>query len=271
MKTRVISGIVIALLLVVFMMAGGYPLGIILLLLSLSAYYELTRAFGEKKESDKSIDAMQIWGYIVIFIHYLFIMWKQTMDTYIFSVMLAFFGIMIIYVIKFPKYKVSVALYSVFSFVYAPIMLSFIYMLRIMENGKFLAWLPFVAWICDTCAYFAGRTLGKHKMTPVLSPKKTIEGAIGGIIGSVVAGAIYGLIYANVYGKEKGIIIAFVIITFVASIISQIGDLTASGIKREHNIKDYGNLIPGHGGIMDRFDSVIFVAPMIYFLAAALL
>jgi phosphatidate cytidylyltransferase len=105
---------------------------------------------------------------------------------------------------------------------------------------------------------------------PKLSPKKTIEGAIGGIIGSVIVGAIIGYIISVREGLDARVILVLVLITFVGSIIAQLGDLLASGIKRDHNIKDYGTLIPGHGGIMDRFDSVIFVIPCIYFLAAVL-
>ncbi len=112
--------------------------------------------------------------------------------------------------------------------------------------------------------------MGKHKLVPRLSPKKTIEGAIGGVVGSVIVGAIIGYILYVRESLDYGIIIALMVITFVGSIIAQLGDLLASGIKRDHNNNDYGQLIPGHGGIMDRFDSVIFVIPCIYFLAAVL-
>ena len=149
--------------------------------------------------------------------------------------------------------------------------MSFVYLLRIRNLGAYFAWVPFIAWVCDTCAYFAGRAFGKHKMAPVLSPKKTIEGAIGGILGSVIVGAIIGYILYRNETHSIATVWGLMIICFAGSIISQIGDLLASGIKRDHNIKDYGTLIPGHGGIMDRFDSVIFVIPCIYFLAAVML
>jgi len=112
---------------------------------------------------------------------------------------------------------------------------------------------------------------GKHKLAPVLSPKKTIEGSIGGTLASVITGGIFGYILSTNMVHNNNLIWVFMIITFVAAIVSQIGDLAASGIKRDHGIKDYGNIIPGHGGIMDRFDSVIFVAPMIYGLAVIML
>ena len=112
----------------------------------------------------------------------------------------------------------------------------------------------------DIMAYFTGYLIGKHKLAPVLSPKKTIEGAIGGVVGAGLLCGIYGAIFADFY------IVQCIIIGVVGGAFSQAGDLTASAFKRKMGIKDYGNLIPGHGGIMDRFDSVIFVAPFVYYL-----
>ena len=127
------------------------------------------------------------------------------------------------------------------------------------------------SWICDTCAYFVGVAIGKHKMSPKLSPKKSIEGAIGGIAGSAIVGALYAYFIVEKVIAHQQITWVFVLISAVGAIISQIGDLAASAIKRNHDIKDYGKLIPGHGGVMDRFDSVIFTAPMIYLLVHLLI
>ena len=107
--------------------------------------------------------------------------------------------------------------------------------------------------------------IGKRKLAPVLSPKKSIEGAIGGVVGAAILGAIYALAVQKNISMEHAPLY-FAIICAVGAMISQFGDLIASGIKRQHQIKDYGKLIPGHGGILDRFDSVIFTAPMIYVL-----
>ena len=109
---------------------------------------------------------------------------------------------------------------------------------------------------------------GKRKLAPVLSPKKSIEGAIGGALGAAILGAIYGAVVSSrlVMGNAP---VLFAIICAAGAVISQCGDLIASGIKRQHGIKDYGNLIPGHGGVLDRFDSVIFTAPLIYTLLFA--
>lgn len=266
MKTRVISGIIIAAALAAIIIPGGYVLAAALLIVSLVGFYELSLAFGVHEEGRK-FSALEVSGYLSIIVHYVQMIVFRDFRYYIFSVMFAFFIMMICYVLSFPKRTSIQALSCFFSFVYVPISLSFIYLLRMGSLGIYLAWLPFIAWVCDTCAYFAGRALGKHKLVPVLSPKKTVEGAIGGTLGSVAVGFVFGyVLYRNVT-KDYGVIIMIVLITLVGSVISQIGDLLASGIKREHNIKDYGTIIPGHGGIMDRFDSVIFVTPCIYFLS----
>ena len=107
---------------------------------------------------------------------------------------------------------------------------------------------------------------GKHKLAPILSPKKSIEGSIGGIAGSAIVGALFGYFIAEQVITDQQVTWVFALIGAIGSVVSQIGDLAASAIKRNYEIKDYGKLIPGHGGIMDRFDSVLVTAPMIYFL-----
>lgn len=143
--------------------------------------------------------------------------------------------------------------------------LVFLPLLYSTPNGKFLIWYILIAaWGTDTFAYAVGMRFGKHKLTKI-SPKKSVEGSIGGTIGAIVLALIYTAIvqkYVNLNLSHT-----FVAITTLAlSILSQLGDLAASSIKREMEIKDYGNLIPGHGGMLDRIDSIIFVAPFAYFL-----
>lgn len=123
-----------------------------------------------------------------------------------------------------------------------------------------------IAWIPDAGAYFVGTALGKHKLCPDISPKKTIEGAVGGLVVSAVVFALFGLCYQQIMLKTKGIEFsvnypAIIIIAVIGVFISMIGDLSASLLKREYEIKDYGNILPGHGGFVDRFDSVYFVLP----------
>ena len=123
-----------------------------------------------------------------------------------------------------------------------------------------LVWLVvFAAFGSDVMAYFTGMAIGRHKLCPEISPKKTIEGAIGGILGSVLVCGLFGHFFAPQY------FVHCLVIGVLGAVISQCGDLTASAFKRRMGIKDYGNLIPGHGGILDRFDSVLFTAPGIYY------
>ncbi|WFA09768.1 phosphatidate cytidylyltransferase [Tissierella sp. Yu-01] len=131
--------------------------------------------------------------------------------------------------------------------------------IQYLENTKYI-WLIFIiAFGTDTFAYLAGNMFGRKKLCPKISPNKTVEGSIGGIIGSVIVVVIYSFIVAiNPIWKV-------IILTVCTSIVSQLGDLVASRIKRVTGIKDFGNLIPGHGGIIDRFDSIIFTAPVIYY------
>ena len=139
-------------------------------------------------------------------------------------------------------------------------------LLRYMENGVYLFLLPFIgAWVSDTFAYFTGRFLGRHKLAPIISPKKTIEGSIGGIVFAVGVFALYGVILSS-----RGLIpnyLALCLAGLFVSILSQIGDLALSLVKREYGIKDYGKLFPGHGGVLDRFDSVIATAPVLLILS----
>ena len=155
-----------------------------------------------------------------------------------------------------------------FGVFYVAVMLSYVYQTRMLEDGAVAVWLIFLSsWGCDTCAYCAGKLFGKHKLPSKLSPNKTIEGCLGGIIGAALIGFLFALAF---YRQETEFWWQFAMIGGVGSVISQIGDLTASAIKRNYDIKDYGKLIPGHGGILDRFDSIIFTAPLVYLLAILL-
>ena len=137
-----------------------------------------------------------------------------------------------------------------------------------MNCGEYTVWLIFIgSWGSDTMDYVVGRKLGKHKIAPKLSPKKSLEGLIGGIVGAALIGVIFSVIFWDELGKAfSNPVLVFALAGAIGSVVSQIGDMAASAIKRNKGIKDYGSLIPGHGGILDRFDSVIFIAPIVYFL-----
>lgn len=138
---------------------------------------------------------------------------------------------------------------------------SFVRIMR-MEQGRYYVLLPFVAaFTSDAFALFAGMLFGKHKLAPNLSPKKTIEGSIGGFVGAILCVLVYAVIVGKIWDFAPNYLV-FVLYGLLGSAISQLGDLAFSYIKREYGIKDYGNLLPGHGGILDRFDSIIFCAPL---------
>jgi len=163
------------------------------------------------------------------------------------------------------KTTIEDILITLFGMIYVVFFLCFIPLLYGKVNGKYLIWFILIAaWGTDTCAYFVGCKFGKHKFSHI-SPKKSIEGCIGGTVGSM----ILALSYAFALNKLVGLQISYIYIVpiaFALSILSQIGDLSASSIKRTVGIKDFGNLIPGHGGMLDRIDSIIFIAPFAYFL-----
>ena len=150
-----------------------------------------------------------------------------------------------------------------FGICYITLMLMFLSIIRGLNNGKFLIWYVFLAsWLTDVFAYLTGKAVGKHHFTDI-SPNKTIEGCIGGTLGATILIVIYTILLNKFAGFEINVIIAG-LVGILLSIIGQIGDLSASCIKRHVGIKDYSDLIPGHGGMVDRLDSVIFIAPFAY-------
>jgi phosphatidate cytidylyltransferase len=256
---RAISGIILVIIALVTIILGKYVLLATVLTISLIGFFELARVY----ELQWKLPA--IAGYIATICYYFMI--SMEYNEYLIVFFIAYLIVLMgIYVFTFPKYKAEDMMVCFFGMFYVVLMLSYIYQVRMMEDGAYIVWLIFLcSWGCDTCAYLVGVMFGKHKMAPVLSPKKSVEGGIGGVLGAALLGFIYATIFKNKISLDN-INIIFPIVCAVGGIISQIGDLTASGIKRNHNIKDYSKLIPGHGGILDRFDSVIITAPIIYYL-----
>lgn len=266
--TRLISGILLLTFTFVTMFFGGQLLLITLFMISLIGLYELYKVM--KFENTP----LACVGYLGAFAWYLNIDTKpnaildiKVPELMIFSIVVV--AALLVFVVKYPKYSANQLFSTIFGIFYIPVMISFIFKTR--ENiayGQWLAWMVYVSsWGSDTCAYAVGRLFGRHKLAPNLSPKKSVEGSVGGIVGSALIGVIFGLIMSNFTGKSENLIIIFAVIGGLGSVISQIGDLAASGIKRNYDIKDYGHLIPGHGGILDRYDSIIITAPIVYFLS----
>lgn len=160
---------------------------------------------------------------------------------------------------KQPFSQVSICL---FGGLVMPLLMTALVRIHDTEHGRFFILIPFVmAFLSDTGAYFAGRAFGKHKLAPVISPNKTVEGVVGGVVGGMVGMAAYALVLQLGFDFSVNYWITLVY-GAVGSLTAVFGDLCFSVIKRQTGIKDYGNLIPGHGGILDRFDSTCFVAPL---------
>ena len=257
--TRLISGILMVIAAAFLLIKGGPLLFAVSLLISLVGLNELYRVLG----IDKKLPG--IIGYLAVAAYYMLV-WFGWTNYVILLIIALFMSLMFVYVFTFPKYcteDITSALFGVF---YVGIMFSFVYQIRSMSDGAYLVWLIlFSSWGCDTCAYCVGMLFGKHKLAPKLSPKKSIEGAIGGVVGAALLGFIYGKFFSQQMAEIARPELVLAGACAIGSMISQVGDLAASAIKRNHDIKDYGNLIPGHGGIMDRFDSMIFTAPAVYF------
>ena len=152
-----------------------------------------------------------------------------------------------------------------FGICYISLFLMFVPLINGLENGKLLVWYIFTcAWGTDIFAYIFGKWIGKHKFSKI-SPNKSIEGCVSGIIGAILLSLLATYIFNSFFGMEFSYI-STIIISIILSVVGQIGDFAASSIKRYVGIKDFSNLIPGHGGMLDRLDSVIFIAPFAYML-----
>lgn len=269
-KERTVSAVILAAAALASILPGGIILAMTLYVVSVIGFLELTKACGVRERAAsgdyEKRNALEWAGIGCITLYYGVTYWTQDTSYSMELVIGMLIVLMFVYVFGFSTYHASQMMDTYFSLIYAPVMLSFVFLTRQLENGIYLVWMIFISsWISDTCAYLVGVMIGKHKLAPVLSPKKSIEGALGGVAGAALAGALFGMYLDRVLSLGH-FAVMLAIVGGVGSVISQVGDLAASAIKRNHGIKDYGKLIPGHGGIMDRFDSVIFTAPITYFL-----
>lgn len=268
-KERTISAVVIVIVALASILPGGIILAAVLYVISIIGYLELTKACGVRKGEKPG--SLEITGIAAITCYYPVIYFVQDSSYAVMVIILSMMAMMSVYVFSYPRFHASQVMAAYFSLIYAPVMLSFVFLTRQLENGIYLVWMIFISsWISDTFAYLTGVMIGRHKLAPVLSPKKSVEGAVGGVIGAALVGALFGVYISSALGMDQ-IAVILAVVGGVGSVISQVGDLAASAIKRNHDIKDYGKLIPGHGGIMDRFDSVIFTAPITYFLIILLM
>ncbi len=257
MLTRILAAVaLLPLLLIVVLLLPGIYTAILVGLMCAVAAYELLWRTGLVKHP-RLVAYCAAMGFLVS-------LWCGLGGNYAWALLgiliftAVLFGEMMLSHTKLAFHKVAVCFAAG---LLIPFLLSALVRLRMFPDGKIYILIPFIlAFLSDTGAYFAGRFLGKHKLAPVISPKKTVEGAVGGVLGAILGMVIFCLVlsfngfrvnylYALVYGV-------------LGSLGAVFGDLCFSVIKRQTGIKDYGNLIPGHGGILDRFDSNIIVAPL---------
>lgn len=243
---------------VIFIFLGGQFLKYAILALSLAGLYEFFKVV-----KAKNMHPVSAVAYVMTVVYYILLQAKPNHEMIIFLLIVSFLVMLCIPVITEKYNFVDVAI-TMFGFLYVAVFFGFITLVNLKPYGNYYVWLIFIAsWLCDTAAYYAGRFLGKHKLNPRVSAKKTIEGSIGGLLGSTIACTIFAYI-AGSYGASIKAFDGF-IIGLLCGVLCQFGDLAASSIKRYCETKDYSNLIPGHGGILDRFDSILFASVVVYY------
>ena len=234
-KTRLISGIVLVIIALATIISGSWILFFTLLAVSLIGMRELYKVM---KVSDEHVTVLELVGYLGAVLYY--IAMKADFGNYgTMAIIISMILILFVYVFGYPKYHAEQVMAAFFGVVYVAVMLSFIYLTRSLPDGKFLVWLIFLcSWGCDTCAYCVGMLIGKHKMAPVLSPKKSIEGAVGGVAGAALLGVIYA-------AATQGKMAEYALICAVGALISMVGDLAASAIQKKPEHQGLWKADPG--------------------------
>ena len=271
MKTRVITGIgilVVAILLVI--LAPFTPVFCIgIAALSVVASFELLRVFGIDKDWHISVPTYCIAAIFPLIAYFIKTGMRAVFVLTLASVLFIFL-VYLLGVAVFSHKKIKFGLVATVFMAVTYVIVSFTSLSLLMYVNKgiyYFGILIISSWGCDAAAYFIGTKLGKHKLIPDVSPNKSVEGAIGGIIVSILLNLLYGHIVKICGGAEADYII-LAILGLVLAVVAMIGDLIASLIKREYGIKDYSNILPGHGGIMDRFDSVFPISTFLLMVSA---
>ena len=279
MKERVLTGIgITAFLLPILIFSRYIVYPIAMGFLAVIGMWELLRVFGLQKSYAISIPAYLIALLLPTFAHHSITPANKQTEYLLFAGCVVFaYLLYLIAICVFKKERqLSAAsdentriigfndVAAVFTSVsYVVVSFTALVIIRYMSNGGKIFGLVFIAaWVSYTFAYFTGFLFGKHKLAPNLSPKKTIEGSIGGVLFAIIACIAYGFIVEKLTDLSANYIVLG-LLGFVLSIVSQIGDIWASLIKREHGIKDYSSMLPGHGGVMDRFDSILAISTVL--------
>ncbi len=257
-------------LIIAMIFANNLIMDAIIAIISFVALREYYLSFKRQNKANP----ISIYGYLICvlicFIH--FVPEELTFYSIIITVAFSIFILFALMIILREKYNAKDVIVTLFGIIYIPISLIFFSLLRGIDcntYGKYVvALVYFAAWGSDSFAYLVGKAIGKHKLTPI-SPKKSWEGSIAGVLGAVILGVVYKLIL-EMFIPFRITYLVIVLSMIALSVIGQIGDLAASAIKRYVGIKDFSDLLPGHGGMLDRFDSVIMVAPFAYFIFSIL-
>ncbi|NLD87992.1 MAG: phosphatidate cytidylyltransferase [Clostridiales bacterium] len=254
----VVSFIALPILIFALYFSPPWVLPILLAVIVMLAIYELLISTGIVKNRTLLI-LTELFGVLIV-------PWVYFGGNVNFALMYMFVFAVVLFAVAMSDRK-SVGFAQItgcfFAAAFLSVMFTAILRIRSMEGGIFFVLLPFLtAWMTDTGAYFTGYFFGKHKFAPSISPKKTIEGCVGGLVSCIVFILIYGAIVNRIWNAGLSMWLLGAIGLF-CSVIAQFGDLSLSFIKREFGIKDYGTIMPGHGGILDRFDSVLFTAPAV--------
>ncbi|MBR2884910.1 MAG: phosphatidate cytidylyltransferase [Clostridia bacterium] len=259
MKQRLISSFFAIILLILVVFSNQYVFDVAVVLISAMGIFEVITALG--------LSEYKIMTSISVLMPLAFMLISYFAWEYAFAAVFLFVAAYLL-VMLFDHKRYSFTTAAMFMMISLMVTFAFIHvsLTRHLANGILNVFVIFIgSWITDTCAYFTGFAIGKHKLAPSVSPKKTIEGSIGGIVGVTVILAAYTAIMGNIMDSITVNVTSAICVGLICGVISQFGDLCASVIKRENNIKDFGKIMPGHGGVMDRFDSFIFVAPVVYY------
>jgi phosphatidate cytidylyltransferase len=279
MKQRIITALIMAVLLIPLVVLGGYFTLALALFLSYVAGYELIDMFSKKHPSMKKYRYLfPLYSVLIVLANYFVVNNLFEFDyKFLLLLILGVFVSIFLICLRDSSLKMSYSGLFIVTFFYSGLCVACLTSIRyittindIVSDARYLG-LFLIIYLCvstmttDAGAYFVGIKFGKHKLCPLISPKKTVEGAIGGVLGCVIASLILYAVFVNlVWGTEDANYIAIALMAAFLSVVSMCGDLTASVIKRNFEIKDFGKLIPGHGGVLDRFDSIIFVLTALY-------
>lgn len=257
LNNRYLGAVLISPLLI-FIFLGGLYLHILALIMSLIGMYEFYRV-----AKNKNINPISGVGYCLCIAYYLIFFYSHNLSSS-FLLIILFIALLLCIPVIDTKYNFIDVSTTILGFIYVGLFFSFIPLVNEKMYGSIFIWLVFIAsWSTDTMAYYTGRAFGSRKLCEKVSPKKTVEGSIGGLIGSTVICGIYGILMIGYMNSIS--IYHFFIIGALCGVMCQFGDLVASSIKRFTGVKDYSNLIPGHGGILDRFDSILFSSVVVFY------